>query len=181
MKSLISAVKSSAGPNAAATPWYVDLFLAVGGWVAGLLAALAIFAFGFAVFSTPDVGAGWIAVIAGLAFVAGGAWFGRGGPFRRQFGVAIVAAGLTAFVGGLLWVLFEAFDKPDERVVGALLLGVSLAQAVVAWLAARVLKERTLTFLATLAWFGLAAGGAVLLFRAQDFGAAPFRGCAAAA
>lgn len=155
------------------TPWYVDVYLAFGGWFAGLLAALAVFAFGFAAFSSAGVAIAWFAAALGLGFVFAGVRFGSGGrgAFRRHFSVAVVAAGLTAFDGGLGWVLIDALGgaEASPRRAGMALLGVGAAHAIVAILAARALKDRILTFLASLAFILIFAVAAALVVA----GAAP--------
>jgi uncharacterized membrane-anchored protein len=176
MKRIFSGVgvRVQSGGSARTAPWYIDVFLAIGGWFAGLLAAVAVFAFGFALFASGGVEVAWIALFIGLAFVAAGLAIGRGSAFRRHFAVAIAGAGLTAFSGGLAWILTKIVGD-SSRAFGASLLITSAAQAILAAFAGRRLDDRILTFLATLGWFGLAGAGVALFFgRDADPNAAPF-------
>lgn len=174
MKSILAGVGLRAQNRGGGAPWYIDVFLAIGGWIAGLLAAIAVFAFGFALFASGGVEVAWVALLISLAFLAAGLAIGRGSAFRRHFAVAIVGAGLTAFSGGLAWILTKGIGEAP-RAFGGVLLVTSAAQAILAAFAARRLDDRILTFLATLGWFGLAGAGVALLFgKDADPNAAPF-------
>lgn len=167
MKTLLSYLGVRTGPVGDGTPWYVDLFLAIGGWVAGILAAIAIFALGFAVFAGGGVEVAWFALAAGAGFIAAGLALGGGGGFSRNFSVALVGAGLTAFAGGLTWIFTKLFGDAKQS-VGASLLAASAAHAVLAAFTARRLNDRILTFLATLGWASLAGAGVALMFEKGD-------------
>lgn len=168
--------EQGAGPDAgrkdADTPWYVDVFLAFGGWLGGLLAAFAIFAFGLALFASAGVLVGWVAAAMGLAFIAGGTASGARGrsAFGRHFRVAIVAAGLTAFDGGLAWILVDALKgEQNARAAGVSLAVVAAAHALISAFAARRLEDRILTYLATLAGVLIAAAAAGLVVGGDAF------------
>lgn len=162
MKFSLKGLGLRTGSDAGSAPWYVEAFLAVGGWIAGLLAFVAIFALSLAVFGVSataknGVGVAWFGLIAGLGFVLAGLLTGRSGrAFGRHFSIALVGGGLTAFAAGFAWMLsLQAFGNDGPREIGASLLATSVAHALVAAFAARRLKDPILTFLATLGWFGL--------------------------
>lgn len=151
------------------SPWYVETFLAVGGWIAGLLAAGAIFAFVAAIFTSaaaPEAPAA-LALAIGLAFVVFGVRFGArsGGDFRRHFSISMIAAGLTAATAGgwhLIWSVLgdirgaASGDRPAS-LVGWAGLGASLLLAGAGASAARAMKDAILTFLTASAWFFIVA------------------------
>lgn len=156
------------------SPWYVETFLAIGGWIAGLLAAGAIFAFVAAIFtgSTMQEAPAAFALALGLGFVFFGVRFGRGraGDFRRHFSISMIAAGLTAATAGgwyLLWSALGGFQDAAQaggpRRVGMAGLGASLLLAGVGAYAARAMRDGILTFLAASAWFWIVALSLALL------------------
>ena len=142
-------------------PWYIETFLAFGGWIAGLLAAGAIFAFVAANFmkATDEKVPAAIAMALGLGFVFAGVRVGGSGrgDFRRHFAIAIAGAGLTAATMSA-WYLIASFfgDPPGEYKSRAGLLA-SLFLAILGAAAARSMRDAILTFLVASAWFWIVA------------------------
>lgn len=157
------------------SPWYVETFLAVGGWIAGLLAAGAIFAFVAAIFTRAPAAEApaALALALGLGFVFFGTRFGRGsdGDFRRHFSISMIAAGLTAATAGggyLIWSVLDngggaASGAQAARLVGLSGLAASLLLAAAGAWSTRAMKDAILTFLTTSAWFWLVAFSLAML------------------
>lgn len=167
-------------------PWYAETFLAIGGWIAGLLAAGAIFAFVGTIFTSVagDKGAAATALGIGLGFVLFGGWFGKSGvgDFRRHFAISTIAAGLTAATLGCGYLIWSALDSGAKDVIGAdqrKAAWSGLATAVlfvpVAALAARTVKDGILTFLTTSAWFWIVGASLMIGSDDQAFGATPLQ------
>lgn len=146
-------------------PWYVEVFLAIGGWIAGLFAAGAIFAFAVAIL--PDGGKGETFAAVGLAVGAGfavaGTWLGRRRQrdFTRHFAIAAIAAGLTAAIGGFWYLVSSALkdlgvSQTEMMRVGYAGLIAAAAAAAVSTVIARIVKDGILSFLTTLAIFAIA-------------------------
>jgi uncharacterized membrane-anchored protein len=146
-------------------PWYVETFLAVGGWIAGLFAAGAIFAFVAAIL--PDSAKGEtfaaVALMVGAGFALAGTWLGRRRQrdFARHFAIAAIAAGLTAAIGGFWYLVssaLENFGGPSHELarIGYAGLVTSLAAAAVSTIVARTVRDGILSFLTTLAIFAVA-------------------------
>lgn len=155
-------------------PWYVETMLAIGGWIAGLLAAAAILAFVgllFKNYANARAAAGTGLAI-GLAFVGAGSALGRAGvgDFRRHFSIAMIAAGLTAAtLGGwyLIWSLLAGEGKDvvggDATRIAHAGLATAALYVVPAAFAARRVKDGILTFLATSAWFWIVNASLIML------------------
>ncbi len=156
------------------SPWYVEVFLAFGGWIAGLLAAGAIFAFVAAIFSdfkSPQAAA-FVVLLIGFLFVAAGTFIGRKrkNEFGRHFAIAGIAAGLTAASFGfayLAWDWLGAYYGAEgvnaQRRIGAAGLATAAALGAVGFVVASAVKDAILTFLTTLAWFGVVCMSAAVL------------------
>ena len=154
---------ASAAAKTRRAPWYVEMFLAFGGWVAGLLAAGAIVAFVAAVM--PDIkqdeAPALLAFFIGLGFIAFGVRVGRnsGGEFSRHFAIASIAAGLTAASGGFWFFLYSITggDEHSELRAGLSGFATSALFAVGGYFIATRVKDGILTFLTTLAFYALFA------------------------
>jgi uncharacterized membrane-anchored protein len=159
-------------------PWYVEAFLAAGGWIAGLLAAAAIFAFvGFLFTNNKEMRAAAATGLAiGLAFVAAGSVLGRAGAgdFRRHFSIAMISAGLTAATVGTWYLVWDLLggDQPDGGGDATKVAYAGLATATLylapAALAARRVKDGILAFLTTSAWFWIVGASLIVLADRQD-------------
>lgn len=145
-------------------PWYVEVFLAIGGWIAGLFAAAAIFAFAAAILPDDAKGETFaaVALIVGTCFAAAGTWLGRRRrrDFARHFAIAAIAAGLTAAIGGFWYLVASALE--DFGVAGVEMARVGYAGLITAAAAsavsiviARVVDDGILSFLSTLAMFAV--------------------------
>ena len=151
--------------SAKQNPWYVETFLAIGGWIAGLLAAVAIFAMAFAIVGDfkddgSDVVAALIALFVGGGFVFTGAAIGGPdkGDFTRHFSIAAIAAGLTAATGGVWYLalkVLEAAGAENEAGAGWAGLAAAFLLAVFGWFLVRRMRDGILTFLTTLAVYGV--------------------------
>lgn len=161
------------------SPWYVETFLAIGGWVAGLLAAGAIFALAAVIVGdfkgeSGDIVAALFALVVGAGFVLAGASIGGAGKgdFTRHFAIAAIAAGLTAATGGVWYLLFKPFDGTGvtERVaIGGAGLATAALLAIGGGLIARRMRDGILTFLTTLAVYGVAFVALAILFDRAAF------------
>ncbi|MEQ1929942.1 MAG: GDYXXLXY domain-containing protein [Parvularculaceae bacterium] len=161
-------------------PWYAETFLAIGGWIAGLLAAGAIGAFVatiFTDFTNPRAAAGTGLAI-GLAFVLLGSRMGRAGSgdFRRHFAISMIAAGLTAATASTWYLVWSILDGDGKGVVGS---GATVGHAGLvtallfipaAALAARAVKDGILTFLTTSAWFWIVGFALMTLVDEKPWG-----------
>lgn len=160
----------------ARSPWYVETFLAIGGWIAGLLAAGAIFAFVAMLFSDLKnmKAAAGVALAIGLLFVFFGTRVGKGRrtDFGRHFAIALIAAGLTAAVAGfwyLAWSLLDAIHvveegaRPETREIAFSGMAASLFLIAAGAFAARAVKDGILTFLTVSAWFWIVAASIAIL------------------
>lgn len=168
----------------AKSPWYVETFLAIGGWIAGLLAAVAIFAIAIAVvgdFKTDgsDIVAAFIALALGGGFAFAG--ISLGGPdkgdFRRHFAIAATAAGLAAATGGVWYLLFSPFDKSGqagETAAGGAGLATAALLALAGFFIARRMRDGILSFLTTLAVYAVAFVSLALLLGRHAFEADHF-------
>ncbi|MEM8985603.1 MAG: GDYXXLXY domain-containing protein [Pseudomonadota bacterium] len=155
------------------TPWYVELFLAIGGWVAGLLAALAIAFIATLAVSADgrlsEVGAATTALLLGAAFVALGVLCRGRGDFSRHFSNASAAAGLTAATGGAWYLIARAlapssqFEGVTAGFAGMIVAGLL---AVASWGVDRRFRDAIFAFLAALAVFGVFSVS-VLVFEDQ--------------
>lgn len=164
-----------------ASPWYVETFLAIGGWVAGLLAAIAIFSMSFAMVGglggeAADIMVALSALVIGAGFVLAGAAFGEDGEgdFRRHFTIAAIAAGLTAAtIGGwyALYKLVSVATSKDDIAAGLAGLAAAIGLAAASWRLARRLADAILAFLTTLAVYGVTFGSLAAL--THELAAAP--------
>ncbi len=162
------------------TPWYVETFLAIGGWIAGLLAAGAIFAMTAAIVGDfkgegADIVAALIALVVGGGFVLTGVSIGGAGKgdFMRHFAIAAIAAGLTAATAGVWYLLYKPFDgagAADRIAIGGAGLATAALLAITGWLIARRLRDGILTFLTSLAVYGVAFFALVILRDDQGVG-----------
>jgi uncharacterized membrane-anchored protein len=160
--------------NGRQTPWYVETFLAIGGWIAGLLAAGAIFAMAAAIVGDfkdegSDIVAALIALVVGGGFVFAGVSIGGPGKgdFLRHFAIAAIAAGLTAATAGVWYLLFKPFDGAgaEERVaVGGAGLATAALLAIIGSLIVRRMRDGILTFLTALAVYGVFVAAMWFLF-----------------
>lgn len=145
-------------------PWYVEVFLAIGGWIAGLFAAAAIFAFAAAILPDDAKGETFaaVALIVGTCFAAAGTWLGRRRrrDFARHFAIAAIAAGLTAAIGGFWYLVASALKdfgiaEVEMARVGYAGLITAAAASAVSIVIARVVDDGILSFLSTLAMFAV--------------------------
>lgn len=150
-------------------PWYVEVFLAIGGWVAGLIVAIAIFFLvGALVVSAGDrTDINDVAIIslvigAGFAVLGTGISGDKNGPskgdFNRHFAIALITAGLTTATGGAWYLLYQTNEPTvsNEILAGAysgIITATFLAGA--GWLAVRRTADSILAFLTTLAVYGV--------------------------
>jgi len=173
------------------TPWYVEAFLAIGGWVAGLIAAGAIFSFALSLAisgENADIAVAIVMVVLGGACTAYGAAAGviGKGDFLRHFSVSSVSAGLTASAGGVWYLYFKALDAYtlSEAMAGGLS---GLATAAILALAGIVITQRLrdaiLAFLVTLAVYAVAIAALTILQDKNALGwdGGPYAAAAAAA
>jgi len=167
-------------------PWYVETMLAIGGWIAGLLAAAAIFAFVGLLFKDyANVrGAAGTGLAIGLVFVGAGSFLGRlgAGDFRRHFSIAMISAGLTAATVGTWYLIWSTVAGDGKDIVGGdarMIAHAGLATAALyvapAAIAARSVRDGILTFLTTSAWFWI-VGVSLIALADRSVGAlAPLR------
>lgn len=166
------------------SPWYVETFLAIGGWIAGLLAAVAIFAFAIAIVGDlksggSDIVAAFIALALGSGFVFAGVSLGGPdkGDFQRHFAIAATAAGLTAASAGVWYLLFKPFDGTgaQERIAaGGAGLATAALLALAGFLIARRMRDGILSFLTALAVYAIAFVSLALLLGRHAFEADHF-------
>ncbi len=91
------------------SPWYAQLLLGLGGWVAALLlcAGLALLAF------EARIGSAELSVATGLVFVAAGrAGLAFSGVALQQFALALAFCGLNFFLGGLCFMVPAVWQWP---------------------------------------------------------------------
>ncbi|WDI32745.1 GDYXXLXY domain-containing protein [Hyphococcus flavus] len=161
------------------TPWYVETFLAIGGWIAGLLAAIAIFAMAAGLVASvgkfaPEIGA-FISVMIGAGFVFFGVSMMQPdrGDFRRHFAIASTAAGLTAATAGVWFLLFSLFGGANDAAamtVGVAGLITSALLTAAGFFIARIMRDGIFTFLITLAVYGVATAALIILRDDTGFG-----------
>lgn len=146
-------------------PWYVEMFLAFGGWISGLFGAIAIFAL-IAALSIDDIssdGFAFTAFFFGALLAAGGVPLGRKrqGDFTRHFAIASIAAGLSAATAGLWRLFYSGLDANGgnqfEANFGLAGLATGAVFAAAAIAIARAVDDGILTFLTTLAFFAIMA------------------------
>ncbi len=137
-------------------PWYVQFFLAMGGWTSGLLAALAIFSVSSLIVVRDFDVAAFFSLILGTAFVFVGCLFARGaiGEFRRHFSIASVAAGFTTATAGL-WYLLASGIEGGEVGLGVSGLITSFVLAGAGFFVTRQVRDPILVFLISLAVYGV--------------------------
>ena len=153
-------------------PWYIEALLAIGGWVAGLLAAIAIFVFAGTIVGSVANGAesaAALALIIGIGFAGIGAVIGepRINDFRRHFAIAAVAAGLTAAAGGFGFLVYRFLDAigvtRESFSMGGAMLITSASLALFGYFLNRRLADAILTFLTSLAVYGVAIAGLIIV------------------
>lgn len=147
-------------------PWYIEAFLAFGGWIAGLLAAAAIFAFTAAILPDDAEGETFaaVALAVGVGFAAAGTWLGRRRrrDFGRHFAIAAIASGLTAAIGGFWYLAASVLEDLGVGATGREMVRVGYAGLITAAAAsavsifiARSVDDGILSFLTTLAMFAI--------------------------
>ncbi len=163
----------------ASHPWYVELLLGLGGWIAGLILAVAIAAFIFLI--VPDASNrayANAALIIGLLITGLGVSIGISsrGDFFRQLAVSLIAGGLTGATTGAWQLGIESFGSPGAVGTGSSLVTGQAGLATAAFygmlvlLILRVFRERTLAFLSAAALFAILFISLNLISRAADFG-----------
>jgi uncharacterized membrane-anchored protein len=159
--------------------WYVEAFLAFGGWIAGLFAASAIFAAVAAMFADFEHprGAALTVLAIGASVAVVGVAIGRRrrSEFTRHFAIAGIAAGFTAATAAvwyLAWDWLASFFAPggdlDGDRVGAAGLIASAVLALAGFFATRAVRDGILTFLVTLAWFAVMSLSVSMLYAEQS-------------
>lgn len=160
------AERRAAGDRTA--PWYVDVFLAIGGWLAGLFAAGAIFSFAAAILPHESKTATYAAVslVVGAAAAIAGTLIGRRGrrDFIWHFAIAAIAAGLTAATAGFWYLVSDALGKSglgqmsrETARIGYAGLIAAAAAGAASIAIARAIRDAILSFLTTLAVFAVIA------------------------
>jgi uncharacterized membrane-anchored protein len=166
----IDAAAAEVAPERRA-PWYVELFLGVGGWIAGLLAAAAIgglVAVFFPNFRDAKAAAA-LALLIGAAVAVAGTLLARSrrGDFLRHFSIAAIAAGLTAGTFGFWYLGFDLLGGDDagrfNRAAGYSGLATAAALAAAGFFASRAARDAILSFLVAASVYGVFAVSLTLL------------------
>ena len=153
-------------------PWYVETFLAIGGWIAGLLGAAAIYSFSFLALWRSGISIATGALLIGGAFTLAGCAIGGYGKtyFARHLSIATIISGLTAATGGLAYSLYSILDSildpifsDDGTAAGLAGMATSGNLALVSYFIHRNVKDAILEFLLSLAVFVIFIGSIVIL------------------
>lgn len=160
-------------------PWYVELLLGFGGWIAGLVLALAIAAFIFLNMpNASDRAYAIAALVIGLLITGLGVSIGISsrGDFLRQLAVSLIAGGLTGATFGAWQLGVEILGGPEsagtrsDLVTGQAGLATAASYAILVVFILRVFRERTLAFLSAAALFTILFVSLNLVSRIADFG-----------
>ncbi|PQA88215.1 GDYXXLXY domain-containing protein [Hyphococcus luteus] len=161
-------------------PWYVEMFLAIGGWLAGIFAAIAIFAIGVAIAGDfksggQDIAVCLIALLFGGGFIALGVFVGgpQKGDFARHFGISCIAAGLTAATFAVWYLAFKIFDAggaPEATAIGSGGLCAAAMLAAAGFFLTRRVRDGILSFLTALAVYGVAVAALIVLHADDGIG-----------